>query len=83
VCKQPEEKKHWTGCLTAELFSRAVAVMLSVLCLLVLCSTAGGQGFETSPVDSNLGNELATDRDSRCKLYSDSNHWACVGAHWL
>jgi len=57
--------------------------MLSVLCLLVLCSTAGGQGFETSPVDSNMGNEFATDRDSRCKLYSDSNYWARVGAHWL
>jgi hypothetical protein len=58
-------------------------VMLTVLCLLVLCSTAGGQGVETSSVDSKLGNELATDRDSKCKLYSDGNYWARVGAHRL
>jgi len=83
LCEQPEEEEHWTGCLTAELFSRAVAVMFSVLCLLVLCSRAGGQGVETSSIDSNLGNELATDRDGRCKLYSDSNYWAHVGAHQL
>jgi len=57
--------------------------MLSVLCLLVLCSRAGGQGVETSSIASNLGNELATDRGSRCKLNSDSNYWAHVGSHRL
>jgi hypothetical protein len=83
LCEQPQAVYDWTGCLTAELSSRVVAMMLSVLCLLVLCSTAGGQRVETSSIDSNSGNELATDRDSRCKLYSDSNYWAHVGAHWL
>lgn len=70
---------HWAGCLTAELSSRVAAVMLSVLWLLVLCGTAGGQGVQTSSTVSNFGNDLGIDRDSRCKLYSDS---VIVGHMW-